>query len=471
MYSWVTLDHLIRWTGGKASSSFPSKKQVLHISTDSRSIKTGEVFAALRGDSFDGHDFLRDVAARGALALIVDKASEVGCPQIVVPDTLKALVAIAEGIRSEFKGQVCAVTGSAGKSSTKDMIATLLGDDTVSSPASFNNLLGVSKTLFLVGDTTKRLVLEMGMNAPGELAEMCRHFKPQAACITNIGDAHIGKLGGQRAIQLAKKELFDHVSRMGTESIGVVVNIDDRLVREAFDEAFPAKPRFLTYSDQGLPADVRIVSKAIDPDTGFLSLKLEVQGKIFQEKIPIFGSHQSQNIAAAAAMATLLGASLDDIRSRLPGVRPASHRGEVHKLAQEVLLIDESYNSNPTALLSALTTLFGLAVDCRRVLVLGEMLELGDFSEKLHREVGEAVVRLQGRSAAPVVVIGVGSAVASLLGPIKKVVSEADCVQVATWEEAVVAVKKRLRPRDTLFVKGSRGNKLDRLVAQFLVPN
>ncbi len=471
MYSWVTLDHLVRWTGGKASATFPSKKTVSVISTDSRSIKPGEVFVALRGEAFDGHDFLKEVAAKGALALIVDKAAKVDCAQIVVPDTLKAMVAIAEAIRAEFKGQVCCVTGSAGKSSTKDMIATLLGADTVSSPASFNNLLGVSKTMYLVGDSTKRLVLEMGMNAPGELAEMCRHFKPQAACITNIGDAHIGKLGGQRNIQLAKKEVFDHISHLGAESIGVVVNIDDRLVREAFDEAFPAKPRFLTYSDQGLPADVRIVSKSIDPDTGFLSLKLEVQGKILQEKIPIFGSHQSQNIASAAAMVTLLGASLDDIRSRLPLVRPASHRGEVHRLAQEVFLIDESYNSNPTALLSALTTLFGLAVDRRRVLVLGEMLELGDFGDRLHREVGEAVVRLQGRSSAPLVVIGVGAAVGSLLGPIKKVLSEADCVQVANWEEAVSAVKKRLRARDTLFVKGSRGNKLDKLVAHFLSPN
>jgi len=468
MFSWVTLDHLVRWTGGEASPGFPSSKNVPSLNSDSRTIKSGEVFAALRGDSFDGHDFLKEVAARGALALIVEKKSKVDCPQIVVPDTLKALVAIGEGMRGEFKGQVCCVTGSAGKSSTKDMIATLLGDDTVSSPASFNNLLGVSKTLFLLKDSTKRLVLEMGMNASGELAEICRHFKPQAACITNIGDAHIGKLGGQRNIQLAKKEVFDHVAAMGDKAIGVAVNIDDRLVREAFDEAFQVKPRFLTYSDNGSPADVRIVSKAIDADTGFLSLKIEVQGKILQEKIPIFGSHQSQNIAAAAAMATLLGVPLEDIRARLPKVRPASHRGEVHRLAQDVVLIDESYNSNPTALQSALNTLFGLSGERRRLLVLGEMLELGEFTEKLHKEVGETIVRLQARSKAQVSVVGVGSAVSHLLGPIKKVVSEGDCVQVASWEEAVDAVRKRLKPRDILFVKGSRGNKLDRLVAKFL---
>ncbi len=470
MLSWVTLDHLVRWTGGEATPGLPSKKNVPSLNSDSRTIKPGEVFAAIKGEAFDGHDFLKDVAARGALALIVEKKSKVDCPQIVVADTLKALVAIGEGIRDEFKGKVCCITGSAGKSSTKDMVATLLGDDTVSSPASFNNLLGVSKTLFLVKDSTKRLVLEMGMNASGELSEICRHFKPQAACITNIGDAHIGRLGGQRAIQLAKKEVFDYVATLGDKAIGVAVNIDDRLVRDAFEEAFKVKPKFLTYSDIGTAADVRIVSKAIDAETGFLSLKLEVQGKILQEKIPIFGSHQSQNIAAAAAMATLLGVTLDEIRTRLPKVRPASHRGEVHRLPQDVVLIDESYNSNPTALQSALDTLFGLSADRRRLLVLGEMRELGEFTEKLHKEVGETIVRLQGRSKAQVAVVGVGAAVGSLLAPIKKVISESDCVQVASWEEAVEAVQKRLKPRDILFVKGSRGNKLDRLVAKFL-PN
>jgi UDP-N-acetylmuramoyl-tripeptide--D-alanyl-D-alanine ligase len=471
MYSWVTLDHLVRWTGGKVSGSFPSKTPVSHISTDSRTIAPGQVFAALKGDSFDGHDYLKDVAGKGAAALLVERPSDVKCPQIVVGDTLRALIAIGDAIRREFKGKVCAVTGSAGKSSTKDMIAALLGADTVASPASFNNLLGVSKTLFLVNDTTKQLVLEMGMNASGEIAEICRHFRPQAAAITNIGDAHIGKLGGQRAIQLAKKEIFDHIASLGDEAIGVVVNIDDRLVREAFEEAFPKRPRFLTYSDQGTAADVRIVSKAIDPDTGFLSLKIEIQGKILSERIPIFGSHQSQNIASAAAMATLLGVSIEDIRARLPQVRPAVHRGEVHRLAQESILIDESYNSNPTALLSALTTLFGLSPDRRRVLVLGDMLELGEFTERLHREVGEGLVRLKGRSGAPVVVIGVGTAVGSLLGPIKKAVPEEDCIQVADWEAALSLVRKRARPRDILFVKGSRGNKLDRLVAQVLAGN
>jgi UDP-N-acetylmuramoyl-tripeptide--D-alanyl-D-alanine ligase len=188
VFSWITLEHLAKWTHGKWVGSADFRSPVSDLSTDSRTLKRGEVFVALKGPSFDGNAYVDEVAQQGALAAIVEKANS-GCPlpQLVVPDSLRALVAIGEAVREAFQGPVLAITGSAGKSSTKEMVADLLGAKTVRSPKSFNNIWGVPRTLFLLQDNTQNLVLEVGMNALGEIREICQHFKPTRGLITNIG--------------------------------------------------------------------------------------------------------------------------------------------------------------------------------------------------------------------------------------------------------------------------------------------
>lgn len=418
----------------------------------------------MKGDSFDGHKFLGEAENRGALALISEMSVPAKIPVIVVKDTLQALVAIGTALRNEFTGKIIAVTGSAGKSSTKEMLAALLAHDTVASPASFNNLMGVSRTMCLVGDSTRQLVLEMGMNDFGEIAELCECFRPHAGIITNIGDAHIGKLGGKEGIFRAKKELFDFLAQSGRETLlGVGLNLDDSLVEKAYQETFKAPISTVTYSLLKEDAEVRVLKHGMDPETGFLHLKMAVREEAFDVQLPLFGLHQAQNVAAATAGALLMGESLADIRGRYANIRAASHRGEIHRLPDDRILIDESYNSNPTALLSALASLMGMSPRRRRVLVLGDMFELGDFSDRLHTEVGTGLGKFLEKTPASVWLIGVGTAVGHLIRELKLRFPALEAVQVAKEAEVMGLLKPKLATGDVILVKGSRGVRLDRV--------
>jgi len=467
MYSWVRLSHLKDWCNGRELGQW-ADFSVKALSTDSRSVKTGEVFLALKGDTFDGHDYVEAAVKQGASAVIAERDYPVNVPVLVVKNSLNALIDIGRALRHEFSGAVVAITGSAGKSSTKEMLATLLGPNTVASPASFNNLMGVSRTLCLVQDSTRLLVLEMGMNNLGEIAELCETFRPIAGLITNIGDAHIGKLGGREGVYQAKKELFDFLARPHSDAICVALNMDDPSVVKAYHEAFRAPVPTVTYSCEGLETDVRLVSRRLDPLTGSLEIKLDVRGEAATFQLPIFGLHQGQNIVAAVAGALVLGGHFSDFKDRINDIRAASHRGEVKRLKDNQILIDESYNCNPTALKSSLTSLAELSPNLRRVLILGEMFELGEFSETLHREVGEHLAQIQKDRPSPFVVLGVGKGTEPLLAAVKAAHPSAVLQNVPTHAEALAWTESHRKAGDVLFVKGSRGVALDKLVAKLV---
>ncbi len=462
MYSWIKLETLPSWTGGRWEGSAPLSMVIPSISTDSRHIEKGEVFLALKGPSFDGHEYLDEVAKRGAVAAIVEKKMPSRIPQLLVPDTLKALVAIGEKIRDAFPGPVLAITGSAGKSSTKEMVADLLGADTVRSPKSFNNILGVPRTLFLVKDATRFLVLEVGMNALGEIAEICRHFKPSQGLITNIGNAHVGKLGGQEKIAQAKKELFDALALRPNAQ--VVLNLDDPWVVKAYEDAFAKTPPTVTYSALGKEADVTVKSSSMDPQTGGLTLEMEIRGN--QAKLPfrLFGLHQAHNIAAASAAALLNGVSPREILERLPALKSTSMRGELIGLNEGRTLIDESYNSNPAALAASLSSVAELDPARRRILVLGEMRELGEFSDALHAEVGLALVDLYKKKRFPFLLVGVGNGFLPFLQAVERELPGIPCIAVPDTQHAIERLRALILPGDIVLVKGSRGIQLEAVV-------
>lgn len=461
MFSWVRLSDLTQWTGAKVVHPSSENRPVVRICTDSRTLQAGDVFLALKGESFDGHDFVEEAARRGASALVSERLVE-GTPCLLVSDTLEALVKIGQGLRSRFSGNVLAVTGSAGKSSTKEMTAALLGQNAVAAPASFNNLIGVSKTLFLLEDSTRSLVLEMGMNAAGEIRQLCERFRPDFGLITNIGDAHMGKLGGREEVYRAKKELFDFLSSGPAK--GVALNLDDSRVVRAYREAFSKPPRTISYSPKGQEADVSVSSRAINPENGFMTLQILIRGRAFGFSLPIFGLHHSENIAAAVSAALLLETPVDELVSRVSNIRPARHRGEVCELSDGVVLIDESYNSNPTALRSSLESLYKLADTRRRVLILGDMFELGDFSEKFHREAGEGLARLQSGSKVGLVLVGVGQWMPVLIKAVQERLSGVSCYHASDAGAAAKIALSMLKSNDLILVKGSRGNALDKTV-------
>jgi len=438
---------------------------VLSRSTDSRSIQVGEVFAALRGENFNGNDYIESVAKNASpSAIICETAKNVSTPQLVVPDTLRALIAIARELRKAFPGPVFAISGSAGKSSTKEALATILGGGTLASPASFNNLLGISKTWFLISDDIQQVILEVGMNGLGEIKEICETFMPTGGLLTNIGDAHIGKLGGQEGIYRAKKEMFDYLASRPGES-KLALNADDPLIQRAFQESFGGKALAVTFSTRSdVKADIRTLACGMDPKTGYLNLRLSVLGSELSLKLPIYGLHFAQNICAAVAAGVLFGIDKQDIAQRLEGFRPASHRGHIHQLKGERILVDESYNSNPTALISSLRSCAELDPNKKRVFVLGEMRELGSFSQSLHEKVGAVFAELFVRI--PYTLIGVGPDMKFLLDIVRKHAGARGTVVFAeTADEALKFALAQFEPGAICLVKGSRGVKLEKVVA------
>jgi UDP-N-acetylmuramoyl-tripeptide--D-alanyl-D-alanine ligase len=467
MYSNIPFKTLAEWTGGKLVTQGNNSFFVNRISTDTRTLKPGDIYLALKGESFDGNQFLQQAIQAGAAGVICETSQSVSVPKIQVKDGLAALTAIGRSLRSLFQGKVLGITGSAGKSSTKDMVAVLMGANTVSSPASFNNLMGVSRTLCLVEDKTQSLVLEMGMNNFGEIAELCANFKPHYGLISNIGDAHIGKLGGQDGIYRAKKEMFEFLAQY-EGSRGIALNLDDSWVIKAYQTHFlnRLKTDFLvkTYSERDKGADIFLKHCELDSETGFLKLKIQVGQEELNPSLPIFGEHHAQNIIAAIAMAQLGGVSLAEILSRLPSIRPASHRGEVIPLTANKILIDETYNSNPKALLSSLETLKKMAPNRRKVLVLGEMKELGEFSASRHRDIGAFLSSWIQQKQVPLILVTVQGDSHFISDEVKSHCPSSIVEHVTSVEEAAQRVNALLVPGDVVFLKGSRGVKLDRLL-------
>ncbi|MFM8268982.1 MAG: UDP-N-acetylmuramoyl-tripeptide--D-alanyl-D-alanine ligase [Pseudomonadota bacterium] len=466
MFSQITLQDLVQWTNAKLSSSLPSSCLVTTLSSDSRTFKPGEVFIALSGESFDGHQFIQEVVEKGALAVIGEKKPASwthSVPFLEVASSLGAYVAIGKALRKKFRGKVLAVTGSAGKSSTKDMLGVLLGPHTLVSPKSFNNLLGVSKTLCLLEDQTKNLVLEMGMNGLGEIREMCENFRPEGGAITNIGDAHIGKLGGREGIYKAKKELFDWFSKSDV-CLGIALNLDDPMVVRAAQEAFVKPVKRVSFSARDSKADIFISERKIDSESGALSLKLKTGGGELAVKIPHFGIHHSYNLAASVAMARLADVSWKEIEERLPRVLPSESRGQITQLPNQITLIDESYNSNPSALISSLESVVLMNSNRRKLLVIGEMRELEQFSESLHREVGKQIGKIFSERAEQTLIFGVGEDTRVLLDGIQNVNSKISTFYADTVQRVEPQVIQSLESQDLVFVKGSRGVSLDSLV-------
>lgn len=470
MFSWVRLQHLIDWTGAQTSGSVRLDAPVTSINSDTRTLKAGQVFVALKGENFDGNDFVEKAISLGALAIICEKKIQIpaSCPVALlqVSNGLKAYVEIGKALRKSFKGPVVAITGSAGKSSTKDMVAVLLGENTLSSPKSFNNLLGVSKTLCLLEDDTRNLVLEMGMNGLGEIKEMCENFQPQGGLITNIGDAHIGKMGGREGIYRAKKELFDWISQVNP-SLGVAYNLDDEWVVRSVKESFPKGVKQITYSARDSKADIFISKKEIHPKTGALSVTLKSSEGEMRAVLPHFGMHHAYNLAGSVALSKLVGIAWDDIERRVSKVIPSHHRGEMTEIRNGIILIDESYNSNPSALLSSLESVMLLDPHKRRVLVLGEMRELESFSRELHEEVGTQLGKMLVEKNISAVVYGVGKDTRFLLDAIRNQKPQVDCHFASNVQEIEPQIMAQIKAGDIIFVKGSRGIELDHLVKCF----
>lgn len=362
-----------------------SATEITGINTDSRTIKAGEIFVALEGDTFDGHAFVEKAHQCGSVAAIVrhipSGMEALPIPLLQVKNTLTAYQAIAHWWRHQLDLPVIAVTGSVGKTTTKELISAVLAlnGKVLKTQANYNNEVGVPKTLLQLNQTHHYAVVEMGMRGPGEIAELTNIATPDIAVITNVGTAHIGRLGSEEAIARAKCELIDHLSPQGT----AILNADNALLVSTARTIWNG--RTITY---GLNGKSDIQGTLLDNGrlqvTGLSVSPIEIVP-------PLKGAHNATNYLAALAVAHVLGIDtaqlLDDLTDGLQITMPPG-RAQIIHLPNDIILLDETYNAGFESMRAALKLLMKTP-GSRHIAVVGTMKELGDWSVKLHHRLGE----------------------------------------------------------------------------------
>ncbi len=446
----IDIREIARITGGTLSPA-DAGGEINGISTDSRTVKKGELFIPLRGPNFDGHDFLTLAVKSGAAAcLSEDVVNGLPVPVIVVNNTLQALGDLAASVRDAFAGPVVAVTGSSGKTTTKEMLAGILS---LQSPGlltegNFNNLIGLPLTLFRCRDDYQWMVLEMGMSARGEIARLSEIGSPSVGIITNIGAAHLETLHGLEGVARAKGELFEALPQGGY----AIVNADDEYVAN-----LPVANQ-VTRVLYGCSSDAEIRAESVIARGSGVIFRLITPDGNWPVQLKIAGRHNVSNALAAAAAAHVLGVDGRTIVRGLEQFQPCCGRMETISLGCDVLLLEDSYNANPLSVKAALQTLSEMNGMGRHIAVLGDMLELGDKSSELHAEVGRQAADL---TDILVVMGAMNDAVAA--GFLEKGGSSDNLHAVDTHEEAINLLRDMIQPGDRVLVKGSRGMRMEKI--------
>ncbi|MGO9337388.1 MAG: UDP-N-acetylmuramoyl-tripeptide--D-alanyl-D-alanine ligase [Terracidiphilus sp.] len=424
-------------------------------SIDSRTVGAGELFFAVRGDRHDGHDFAACALERGAVAAVVSRArvaslpdAVLASPLLIAEDPLIALQALAAHVRRRWGKRVVAITGSAGKTTTKEAVAAALGAkfNVLKSRGNLNNGFGLPLELLRLEPEHDIAVVEMGMNHAGEIAALARIAAPDWGVVTNVGTAHIENFAdGQAGIARAKFELVEALPANGV----AFLNCDDQYVSQ-FGRDFPGR---VVYFGAGPCADPQTVETS--EDAAGLHIRYRAGEHTGELTMQLLGKHNASNAMAGLAVAMEAGVELDNAVGALVKLTAGDKRGQVIEI-DGVTILNDSYNSNPEALRSMIRTLAARPAE-RRILVAGEMLELGEYGSSMHAACGFAaaeagidlVAGVQG-NAVHLAAAACAGGVASLFLP--------------NAEEAGLWLKQTLRPGDVVLVKGSRGVHLERAI-------
>jgi len=445
------------------------KQHIRQVSLDSRSIRHGDLFLAMKGDRLDGHDFVGTALARGAVGAIVHDSYDVGAlamrpgskrtmPFILgVRDPLFAYQQLAMHHRSRFDIPVVAVTGSNGKTTTKEMVASVMGHrwKVLKTEGNLNNRIGVPQTLFRLNGRHEGAVIEMGVDHVGQTTRLCEMARPTIGIITNIGPDHLEFFGSMEGSAQAKAELLDLLPADGT----AVLNADDLYYDYL---AARARCRLVSFGFSA-KADVRAMDMKSDERNGTI-FRLLLPGKVRHTivHIRVQGAHNVTNALAAGAVGSVLGLPGAVIAQGLSRFRPAALRSQV-VMSHGVTIINDCYNANPASMKAAVQWLAQRATDRKKIAVLGDMLELGPGAVQFHEEVG-AFVAQQGIDQ----LVACGTLGRSLAeGAMRSGFDRTRIVEVPDATAAAAAAKTIVRPGDVVLVKASRGMRLEQ-VAQAL---
>lgn len=459
-----TVGRLIEATRGHLLRGNP-KTPVKGISTDTRQIQAGDCFVALCGESHDGHEFLDSAVARGACAALVSRRGEdvhlSGSSELAlirVEDTQYGLGELARYTRQRHDIPVVGITGSNGKTSTKEMLASILGQSKVvlKNKGNFNNLIGVPLTLLSLQSEHQVAIVEMGINVPGEMERLVEISGPTAGLITNIHPAHLEGLVSMDVILAEKSKLWDG---LGDEGLAAV-NLDDALLAS---RAKSFRGRAITYSMTDGAAQVRCVGEVEFQDVASV-FQMSLGGESVRVSLQVLGLHQVRNALAAAAMAWGMGEPVEAIAAGLTRHQPVKQRMQRHRLGNGCVVVDDSYNANPRSMLAAVETVCAASRGLPVVAVLGEMRELGPESAALHREVGRRIGALGVRQ-----LIAMGEKGLEIVaGARESGMTPSTCRHFGKHDEIIEWFRANPLEKAWILVKGSRGMTMERVVEGIL---
>jgi UDP-N-acetylmuramoyl-tripeptide--D-alanyl-D-alanine ligase len=436
--------------------------EIKGISIDSRNIKEGDLFIAIKGERFDGHDFVPEAIKKGAWGALVERSAletrygSIGGLKNILPveDTLAALQELSHMHRKKYPIPVVGITGSNGKTTTKEMLAGIMKQQgpVLKNEGNLNNHIGVPLTLLKLEARHRAAVVEMGMSAPGEIDMLARLVSPDVGVITNVGPAHLEFLGTMDMVAEAKAELLGNLNRDGT----AVLNADDR-----YFETLKKKcsGRVLSF---GIENKADVSACDMEQGTDFTDFTLTADGSKVNVRLRAVGRHNIYNALAAAAAATAVGMSIDAVKYGLEDFAPVAMRSELKLVSGRTVLADY-YNANPGSVKAALETLISLRAGMKSVAVLGDMLELGDTADEAHREIGRTAARLGVD-----VLISLGALSRHMLeGAQEAGMPKSNLFAAGSHAEAGDLLKKHSHNGDAVLIKGSRGMKMEKILEEF----
>lgn len=446
----ATLRQIAAWCDGQISPPCAADACITSVSTDSRTLRPGALFVALRGDAFDGHNFVQGAADKGAVAVVAEHPCP-ALPSIIVPDSLTALGSIARGFRqSQHHVPHIGITGSNGKTTTRELLSCMLASRWTlrTSQKNWNNFIGLPLSLLGSPDIVDAAVMELGTNHPGEIAVLRDICLPSAAIVTSTGDSHLEGFGSSLGVAHEKAEIF---KKLPSEGLGIYPAHDPHA--DVLRAAIPCAAASFSVTDA--PADLQARNITSTPDGMRFSIN---DIAVF---LPLLGRHNVSNCLAAMLAAQYLGFSLEECAAAVSRINPVEGRLQPVRTAAGITVINDAYNANPTSMRAALQVLSELPGQ-RRIAVLGDMLELGEKAQSLHRDVGADAAAL-GLDA----LFALGPNCAALAGA-AAADSQLQIFHFAAIENLWAALKKYCAPGDLLLVKGSHGMKMDTIVSKLL---
>lgn len=447
-------------------SSLPLSRTVRDVSTDSRTLKRDDLFIALRGDKFDGHNFIDHIAHEGAIAAIVDeewynsrKSKKLALPVLVVKNTLDALGELANVYRKKFDLPILVIAGSNGKTTTKELIGHVLASTcgVLKTEANYNNQVGLPRMLFQLREGHEAAVLEIGTNHPGEIEWLCKVAEPTMALITNIGREHLEFFKDLKGVATEEKACFDYVLEHGGFAF---INADDKFLKPA---AKLFGDRCLTYGTGSEEEGPGIYAYKLGyAKDGRLELRVGCEGKSFRLRTHIIADYAPNLIAAAVAVGLHFKMRRAEIKAQLEIFRPHEKRLELVRTHDGITILNDAYNANPDSMEAAFRTLTEYPVAGRRFVVLGDMYELGETSQKEHRALGKKIAEF---AFDRVFFTGKDMQLAwkSYIGAAGKTNGETE-TYFANKEKLAETLGSMLQPGDAVLIKGSRGMKMEDVI-------